>query len=235
MKRYQRYRQRHREQGLCELCRAPHAENRTLCQRHLEQRRRRHRRRVANRVAQGLCRDCAEPALRRALCATHLEQQNDRAARARPWATKYAAHNRACGAVLRHLRRLGVDASRNRDWQSGVDVVTASGVTVGVRVSTRVAQHRHYNGSDGQRRVYLYHGWLWNIHIRGRRVRQPDVWVLVKAGRFADTLVVPARELCGKTPSLPDTPRHKRRSRLYRYVGAWSHVVGVVEAVRLAA
>src|SRR3990167_3435425 len=114
---------------------------------------------------------------------------------------------RALTAVQRHLRQLGVWAVPQRLVYERCAVLVvvrqkkpvASAGLIGVRVSRPRWGTKHvtaHSALTGRRKRYHYRYRYchWNLHSHGKPVAaQPDVWVLVIAGRpLREAIVVPA-------------------------------------------
>lgn len=100
-------------------------------------------------------------------------------------------------------------------------------LTIAVRAAT-VRAHRHRVKVKGKEYTYTYRHLHWNLHARGERRCQPDIWVLVIVGQPSTAFVVPGAALARtKTVQLQADPLPGRGGAAVRaYEGRWDLIAG---------
>src|SRR3990167_467610 len=153
---------------------------------------------------------------------------------------------RAVAAVQHHLRQRGQHLVLQQlpDERMAIIALVGTGPRGGPVLAVRVSRPRWgtkhvtaHSALTGRRKRYHYRYRYchWNLHSHGKPVAaQPDVWVLVIAGRpLREAIVVPA-SVVGTIKAvdwLLDGTHP--RSRLAPYVGRWD-VLGGAEVRRVA-
>ena len=153
---------------------------------------------------------------------------------------------RALTAVQHYLRRRGQHLVLQQLPDERMAIIALAGTgprggpVLGVRVSRPRWGMKHittHSALTGRRKQYHYRYRYchWNLHSHGKPLAvQPDMWVLVIAGRpLREAIVVPA-SVVGRIKAVDWILGAKHlRSRLAPYVGRWD-VLGGAEVRRVA-